>query len=90
MGGKGKAWRRRKKKGGIPGERKGSRAGSSPAVGVILRLQSRIMRVLLYGHSGEELIPHLKTRAIDTGGKRNLVRLQGARGKGAITIVWAT
>lgn len=36
----------------------------------------------------KELISHLDTRATDTKGKRKLVKIQGAKGKGGMEKVW--
>ena len=68
----------------IPGL--GGAPGGESSVGVVLKLQSRIARVL-HEHHGKELISHLKARATDTKGKRTLVRFQGARSKGAMAWV---
>lgn len=54
--------------------------GGVNAVGVVLKLQPRIMR-LLYEDRGKELISHFRAQATDTKGKRGLVLFLRARGK---------
>lgn len=44
--------------------------------------------LVLYEYGSKELISHLKTRAIESKGKRGFVIFQGARGKGAMA--WVT